>query len=128
MKFSPDCARNIMLAVEALEPDKTLTIPKLAEMYPDYSEDVINYNCLKLFEARFVVGVTVDVPLKTLPQVSRLYSLTFEGHQALEDMRPTSVWKQAKKAAEDLGSLSLHALAEIAANIVSASISSRFNQ
>ena len=42
MKFSPDCARDIMLAVEALEPNEVLTVPKLAEMYPDYSEDVLN--------------------------------------------------------------------------------------
>ena len=128
MQFVPDCARDIMLAVEALESDKTLTIPRLVEMYPDYSEDVLNYHCLKLLEAGFVDGVTVDVARKTLPQVSKLYALSFEGHQALEDMRPTPVWKQATKAAEDLGSFSLHALAEIAAGIVSASISSNFNR
>ena len=34
MKFSPDCARDIMLAIEELAPNETLTLPKLTELYP----------------------------------------------------------------------------------------------
>lgn len=122
MKFVPDCARDIMLAVEALEPNKTLTIPRLAEMYPDYSEDVLNYHCLKLLEADFIDASQVPVRGQVLPQISKILALTYDGHQALEDIRPQSVWERAKKSAAKVGSLSMHALAEAAAAIVSSKI------
>ena len=126
MKFSPDCARDIMLAVEALEPNETLTVPELAEMYPDYSEDVLNYHCLKLFEANFINASTLPVRGQVLPQISRILALTYNGHQALEDMRPQSVWEQSKVMAAQVGSFSLHALAEAAAAVVSSKITGLF--
>lgn len=128
MKFVPDCARDIMLAVEALESDKTLTVPRLAEMYPDYSEDVLNYHCLKLLEADFIDASAVPVRGKTLPQVSKILALTYDGHQALEDIRPQSVWQQAKEAVATVGSFSMHALAEAAAKVVSSGVSGLFTQ
>lgn len=126
MKFSPDCARDIMLAVEALEPNETLTVPKLAEMYPDYSEDALNYHCLKLYEANFIDASKVPVRGQVLPQISRILALTYDGHQALEDMRPQSVWEQSKVMAAQVGSFSLHALAEAAAAVVSSKITGLF--
>lgn len=126
MKFSPDCARDIMLAVEALEPNETLTVPKLAEMYPDYSEDALNYHCLKLYEANFINASTIPVRGQVLPQISRILALTYDGHQALEDMRPQSVWEQSKVMAAQVGSFSLHALAEAAAAVVSSKITGLF--
>lgn len=126
MKFVPDCARDIMLAVEALESNKTLTIPRLAEMYPDYSEDVLNYHCLKLLEADFIDASQVPVRGKTLPQVSKILALTYSGHQALEDIRPQPVWEQSKVVVAQVGSFSLHALAEAAAAIVSSKITGLF--
>lgn len=126
MKFSPDYARDIMLAVEALEPNETLTVPELAEMYPDYSEDVLNYHCLKLYEANFINASTIPVRGQVLPQISRILALTYNGHQALEDMRPQSVWEQSKAMAAQVGSFSLHALAETAAAVVSSKITGLF--
>lgn len=126
MKFSPDCARDIMLAVEALEPNETLTVPKLAEMYPDYSEDALNYHCLKLIEANFIDASKVPVRGQVLPQISRILALTYDGHQAIEDMRPQSVWEQSKVMAAQVGSFSLHALAEAAAAVVSSKITGLF--
>lgn len=128
MKFVPDCARDIMLAVEGLESNKTLTIPRLAEMYPDYSEDVLNYHCLKLLEADFIDASQVPVRGQVLPQISKILALTYDGHQALEDIRPQPVWKQAKEAVAAVGSFSMHALAEAAAAIVSSGVSRLFTQ
>lgn len=127
MKFSPDCARDIMLAVEALEPNEALTIPQLAEMYPDYSEDVLNYHCLKLYEAGMITGAAVPVTRCLLPQVARITSLTYQGHQLLEDIRTDTTWKKAKDIASELGVQSIHALAGIAASVVKAKIFKHFN-
>lgn len=126
MKFSPDCARDIMLATEELAPNETLTLPKLTELYPMYSEDVLNYHCLKLIEADFIEALTVPIRRQILPQVSKILALTYNGHQALEDMRPQSVWEQSKAMAAQVGSFSLHTLAEAAAAVVSSKITGLF--
>ena len=65
MKFDIDCARDILLTVEACKLNDVMYIKDLKNELFQYDPDEISYMCLKLYEADFI-NATCKNPLLSL--------------------------------------------------------------
>ena len=54
MKLNPDCMRDILLVMEDIPYDESLSFSKLSNELTSYNEDALRYSCLKLYEAGFI--------------------------------------------------------------------------
>ena len=126
MKLNPDCIRDILITVESAEYGTAYTLPRLSDKLLHYSTDELNYHCLKLMEAGFIKGDSVDVAKSYIPEISRIYDLTFSGHQFLANVRSDNIWNGVKSVGLKIGSVSLEALTQIASNVVTELIKSQF--
>ena len=126
MKLNPDCIRDILITVESVEYGSAYTLPRLSEKLPQYSPEELNYHCLKLIEADFIEGDSMDVAKSYTPQISRIYDLTFSGHQFLANVRSDNIWNGVKSVGLKIGSVSLEALTQIASNVITELIKAQF--
>lgn len=122
MKLNPDCIRDILISVESMEYNSAYTLTKLQKELPHYSEDVLNYHCLQMIDAGLLNAKTINIMGKISPQIWRIFDLTYQGHQFLADIRSDTAWNKTKSIAKKIGSDSLHALKEIAINVVTSMI------
>lgn len=122
MKLDRDCVRDFLLALESLGPGQTLTsenyksIPFLAS----YERDVIIYTAERLDEAGFINVKFMPVVGGDKPFFAT--SITWYGHQFLDNIRDDRVWKETKKIASKVTSVSLGILADIAASVMKKSL------
>ena len=121
MKLNMDCIRDILIAVESLNYGDVYTIPKLHDNLPNYSEETLDYHCRQLTDAGFLDALTINVMGCPYPQVARIMDLTFTGHQFLADILSDTIWNKTKDIAKSVGAESLHAIKDIAVNVVSGS-------
>lgn len=126
MKLNPDCIRDILIVVESMEYGTAYTLPRLSDQLPNYSTEELNYHCLKLMEAGFIEADSIDVPKSYLPQISRVYDLTFAGHQFLANVRSDNIWNGVKSVGLKIGSVSLEALTQIASNVITELVKAQF--
>ena len=116
LKLNVDCVRDLMLVIEREAGlGEYLTYSNLCNSL-DYPGDVIAYTALKLEEAGFIRCSTKNV--RTFPEALIIQELTYYGHQFLEDIRSDSNWDKVKSVSASVGSASLRALSEIAANVI----------
>ena len=77
-------------------------------------------------EAGFIEADSIDVPKSYLPQISRVYDLTFAGHQFLANVRSDNIWNGVKSVGLKIGSVSLEALTQIASNVITELVKAQF--
>lgn len=121
MKLNIDCIRDILISVESLNYGETFGIDDLMEKLPDYSEEELQYHCLQLLDAGFLNAKTIQF-LRSPLQIHHISDLTYNGHQFLADIRSDTTWSKTKEIALKAGSVSLHALKDISAGVVTAAI------
>jgi hypothetical protein len=126
MKLNPDCIRDILITIESMEYGKAYALKKLCTELPQYSAEELNYHSIKLIEAGFLNADSVHVNNSFIPQISRIYDLTFAGHQFLANVRSDNIWNGVKSVGSKVGSVSLEALTQIASNVISELIKSQF--
>lgn len=126
MKLNNDCIRDILLSVESMDYNEEWTIDNLILLLTDYSEDELQYHCIKLHEAGFLKAITVR-SLRSPLQIARIQDLTFEGHQFLANIRSDKNWNTTKKIAKSIGANSISAITQIASNIVTSLIQNQFD-
>ena len=83
----------------------------------------VTYTCAKLIEAGYLIGnTTVDLSghMKVV-----INSITWNGHQFLDNVRSNTVWNKTKETAIKLGSVSVSFLSNIAAQIIANVISGK---
>ena len=114
MKLDPDCIRDVLIATESLEFGGGLTVDKIHDQFPQYSEEDIEYTCLKLGEGGYIAITTVSTMRCNLDRVRLVTDLTFQGHEYLNNIRDNNVWKQTKSIAKKVGSFSLYILGKVA--------------
>lgn len=124
MKLNPECIRDILLAVESMNYGEIWTINHLIERLPNYTEDELQYHCVKLHEAGFLDAITGKT-LRSPVQIARIKDLTYSGHQLLADIRSDTTWNKTKEIAKSVGSESLHALKDIAVCVVTSAIQNK---
>ncbi len=128
MKLNSDCIRDILIAIESLEPGSIYTISSLHAALPQYSSIVLNYHCLQLLDAGYISANTIHVSNSALPQICTILDLTFAGHQFLANVRSDDIWAKTKSLSKKIGSESLHVLAEISSNVITSLLTQQFRQ
>lgn len=126
MKFNMDCARDILITVESQELGKNLSFKELCSKLSDYSEDDIHYACIKLKEANYLEVKVINLCGNDISPIHHIGDLTFNGHEFLSDIRSDNTWNKTKEIAGKVGSYSLHALTQIASEVITNLISSQF--
>lgn len=122
MKLDRDCVRDFLLALESLEQGQLLTSDNYQSFPPlaSYERDVIIYTAEKLDEAGFINVKFMPVLGGDKPFFAT--SITWYGHQFLDNIRDEGVWKETKKIASKVTSVSLGILADIAASVMKKSL------
>lgn len=131
MKLNADCVRDLLLTLEEESRYDEGQITNRISLHTmsqfprmqKYEENDVLYTSDKLVEAGFI---NFDKSTAS----SRLYyssygQITYAGHQFLENVRSDSTWEKTKDIAQSIGSFSINALATIAVNYISQSISKR---
>lgn len=120
MKLNPDCVRDVLLYLEKELPMEGYLLGKeIASNINsnEYSTDDILYTLTKLKEGRLINASETKASNKLI--VIKVSSITYVGHQYLEDIRSPKAWDFAKKKAEEMGSYSLKTLGILAQQQIS---------
>ncbi|MDK9853861.1 DUF2513 domain-containing protein [Staphylococcus equorum] len=120
MELKHDCIRDILLTIEKL--DYTLEGAskdnfESDEQLSEYSSKEILYTLKRLSDAGYI-----NVKFAKGEAYFAFYnvnSMTFEGHQLLEDIRDEKVWSETKKQASQLSSVSIPVLQNLASKVAS---------
>ena len=126
MKLNPDCIRDILLTVENNEFGNHLTLTKLCEKIPNYTNEEIHYACLKLYEGAYLDLTTLNIMNQTMPAIRSINDLTFQGHEFLDSIKVDSNWNKTKDVAKKVGSFSLNTLKDISAQVIAEVIKKSF--
>ena len=116
MRLNNDCIRDILLYVEDntdLE-KSVIDIDKLSEALSNkYNENALYYHIKMISQADLVDNVffAEDRPYT-------ISSLSWEGHQYLDNIRDEKVWNILKDKTKDLSSVSLKILIPVASKII----------
>ena len=118
MKFDIDCAREILLTLEAKENDCSMSFTELNNSLPSYSGNpsLVEYTCFKLEEAGFI---TLELKNNGSGFIERITDITYQGHQFIADIRDKDIWNKVKKKASAVGSFSVKTVSQIAVAVIS---------
>lgn len=114
MRLNHECVRDTMLYLEEnLQLNDTILSSNLK--IKDYSNNDITYSVKMLLEAGLIQANSLSADNMLIYLVS---SLTWEGHQYLDNIRDNSVWKIVKSKISKLKSVSLPIAQQIAVQAV----------
>lgn len=115
MKLNNDCVRDLLLFIEEnLGLNQHLDI-KSAEIN-NYSQDELIYTAIKLDEAGYInanISNYIDGNCDIY-----IYSLTWNGHKFLDNIRDDGVWKTTKGIVSKFSSVSLGVIENIATQVI----------
>lgn len=126
MKLNPDCIRDTLIWLEenivvSTEEFTTIHLHDLYKNLNDYSKEDVYYTIYNLFQINYIEGKFSLLPSGAL-KICEIKNITWDGHQFLNTIRPTTVWNATKKGASKLGIMSIHALSTIAMKVAEAII------
>ncbi|MGG3737569.1 DUF2513 domain-containing protein [Aeribacillus pallidus] len=114
MRLNHDCVRDLLLELE----DKLLLndcfyLSQLRELdsFKKYGEETCIYALLKLAEAGFIIENHLEAD-NGIYELS-VSSITWHGHEFLDNIRDPKIWKKVKDAASNLASTSVTILAQL---------------
>lgn len=130
MKLNYDCLRRLMLEIEDFENiDENLRYNHLSfadvvKTLPEFQENEIMYVTLKAKEGG-LLNVNVFNADNSVYSCS-YSSLTFAGHQFLDNVRNKDIWTKTKSIAQKIGCTSLKSLISISEKVIFSIIQSQF--
>ena len=95
MRLNADCVRDVMLFLE--ENLELVSFLECSNIEINYNSSDVTYTCAKLIEAGYLIGnTTVDLSghMKVV-----INSITWNGHQFLDNVRSNTVWNKTKETA-----------------------------
>lgn len=122
MKINYSCIRKLLIVLEDnLEFSENLEYPELTfsnvtELMPEYSKADIAYSTIMADEAELISAHIIEADDAFCECV--YFSLTYIGHQFLENIRNNSVWEKTKKITSKIGSTSLDIISSVASNLI----------
>lgn len=128
MELNKDCVRDVLLSCEELlkiDEDgymNSLSHEELGQALPNYKTEDIIYTVVKLKEAGFL-DVKVTKAFGNILVDVRIYDITFNGHEFLNDIRDDKNWKKVKEIAKSVGAFSINMIAQIAVGVIQTNIS-----
>ncbi|MGD6773381.1 DUF2513 domain-containing protein [Staphylococcus simulans] len=119
MKLDHDCIRDILLTIE--EMDYTITgltknVFEEQNRIQKYESIQVLYTLKRLNDAGFINVMFAKG--EAFYHFYNVHSLTYSGHQLLDDIRDDKVWKETKDKASKLSSVSIPVLQQIASSVV----------
>lgn len=114
MRLDNDCIRDILLFIE----DNTTYEKRFIDVdnlvnYLNYDKDTLYYHLSMISQANLVDKVNFADNRPYL-----ISSLSWEGHQYLDNIRNDGVWKTVKEKSSALGSVSLQVLIPLAEAVI----------
>lgn len=121
MKLNQECIRDILLYIE-----ENLTYENWIEAsslpLDKYSSEELIYTVEKLIEADFLNCSTSHYIGSSLPAI-RIKSITYSGHQFLDNIRDDKVWKETKSIVSKVSSVSIQIISDVASKVITNIIS-----
>lgn len=119
MKLDHDCIRDILLTIE--EMDYTITgltknVFEEQNRIQKYESTQVLYTLKRLNDAGFINVMFAKG--EAFYHFYNVHSMTYSGHQLLDDIRDDKVWKETKDKASKLSSVSIPVLQQIASSVV----------
>lgn len=127
MKYNIDCVRKVLLSLEEnlklikdedgdFEYNKVRLQQLFSLLTPKYTEEDILYTLEILNEAEYIDAYFQmgDGTIKT--KCVFVTSITYKGHEFLENIRDNKNWQKLKKVGKEIGSCAISVLGEIAKN------------
>lgn len=115
MKLNNDCIRDILLFIESNTDFEKLFIDPdaLVNSLQSYDKNTIYYHIRMISQANLVDNV-----LFAGNEPYTISSLSWEGHQYLDNIRDDKVWKLLKEKTNQLSSVSLKILISLAPKLI----------
>lgn len=110
MKLNHDNVRELLLNLE-----ENLPLNDSLQLDPSNTDPETLYSALKLIEAGFIEGNQIkfiDGDFMIL-----IHSITWNGHEFLDNIRPKTTWEKTKSLAKTIGGSSLPMLGKIASKV-----------
>lgn len=122
MILDRDCVRDVLLSIESLKPNEKFTSSNAtsSEFLKNYSVETIDYAVNRLDEAGFINAKFLRTLGGDAPY--SISSLTWDGHQFLDNIRDDGIWKETKKVTSKVASVSLGILSDVAASVLKKTI------
>ena len=124
MKLNQDCVRDLLLYLEEnLILNDLLSIENIS--LKDYSTEELLYTADKLYEAGYIncskkIYDNVDL-------VILVSSITYKGHQFLDNIRDEKVFAKTKSILSTFKSVSIEIISETASKVISNIINQQLN-
>lgn len=118
MKLNHNCVRDLLLFIE-----ENLTYGHYIYVnevqISNYTQDEILYTADKLLEADLIdANKKTFINGKGIPQINIL-SMTWNGHQLLDNIRDDNVWKSTKGILSKFSSVSIGIINNVASQVIS---------
>ena len=118
MKLNHDCVRKLLICLEDNLDIKASGLPeplRLRDIEDDielseFSQEDIYYSARKLAEAKFIEVASKDAA----PKVMIIKEITWKGHDYLDSVRDSKVWKEVKNRTKDLSGVALDVVKSLA--------------
>lgn len=116
MKLNQDCVRDLLLYLEnTLTYENTITINYLS--LKKYSKLDLVYTADKLLEANFINCIKSSYADESGPIIIAK-SITYSGHQFLDNIRDNKVFEKTKSILSSLESVSIKVFSETASKVI----------
>lgn len=118
MILDRDCVRDLLLTIESDSFNNTLFLEKICEnsRIKSYSKETVTYAIQKLKEANYI-HATIQYA-GNAPYFVSVSSITWEGHNFLDNVRDPAIWDKVKTSSSKVTSVSLPLLAELGLTFV----------
>ena len=122
MKLNYDCVRSVLLTVEKsktideelnLNP---LTVETIFEQLPKYEDNEILYTIEKLKEAGYINAVLQFAAGHFI--YGAVSSITYSGHEYLDNIREPDVWRKVKAMLKNAGATTLPLISQAAQMLI----------
>lgn len=129
MKLDMDCVRDILLACESSDPMRTPTMTEdIAAIYGEkWDSRDIKYTVSKMSEGGLITATILNDGCPIDQQEVAIFSITWNGHQFLEQVRDDKRWSGVKTALSAIRNYSLSAISSVAEGMTSAAINAYFS-
>ncbi len=120
MKLDHECIRDLLLYLENnLNYGGQININNLK--IKSYNKETLMYTADKLIEAEYLnAKICWNY---TEPRIIMIESISFKGHQFLDNIRDDSVWKDTKNVLSKFKSTSINFVADVSSQIIANLIS-----
>lgn len=124
MKLNQDCIRDLLLYLEEnLTLNDHLSVENIS--LKNYSRDELLYTADKLYEAGYINCMRKIYDTTDL--IILISSITYEGHQFLDNIRDDKVFAKTKAILSKFKSVSIEVISETASKVITNIINQQFN-